>query len=156
MTKENFEAALQNATVTAVSFAADYVSNTLPAEYAYIVDLNQSHDEDLKADETVFPTDPSRVGSLASPLSLKQTADLLWREERVPEWIDISVIYAATHKTILSLECCGRFTNNGNLLYYREGGVSPFGIKSPRFPKRWDESLGKFELNSMTREISPS
>ena len=74
-------------------------------------------------------------------------------EDAVPEWVDIPVIHATDRNTILSLVCCGRFTKDESLLYYREGGVSPFGIKSPPFPPRWDENSGKYDLNSTATSI---
>src|SRR5262249_34954023 len=51
---------------------------------------------------------------------------------------------------------CGRFTATDDLLYYRTGGVAPFGLKSPALPPRWEsvEVSGKFDLHWRQRMTS--
>jgi hypothetical protein len=110
----------------------------------YLVRLNQSCDDNLKPGEHVFPydTDP------AAPLTTDEVVDLLCRESRVPEWIDISVERADSEHTYLLLLCCGRFTDDDALLYYRDTEFAPFGCKSPSFPPRWSEEKGRIDLHS--------
>ena len=61
---------------------------------------------------------------------------LLWRDRRVPEWIDITVIAADARATYFELSCCGRFTGRADFLYYNWTDVPPFGVKGPAYPPR--------------------
>ena len=144
MTKATLSTRLRQVTILNRDFATRYISNYLPDSNRYLVRLNQSCDDNLKPDEHVFPddTDP------AAPLTTDETVDLLCRENRVPEWIDISVERADSEHTYLRLLCCGRFTDDDALLYYRDTEFAPFGCKSPSFPPRWSEEQGRFDLHS--------
>lgn len=129
-------------------FAAKYVTNHLPDSYRYFVHLNQSFDENpLKPGEHVFPKDSNREGEAAKAISAAEVVGLLWRNGLIPEWIDISVHRADVEHTYFELLCCGRFTADDSMLYYRNSGQGPFGCKSPRFPPNWSEQQGSFDLN---------
>jgi hypothetical protein len=67
----------------------------------------------------------------------------------VPEWIDARVESEDGHRTLIALECCGRFTASEELLYHRPGGLAPFSIKSPFLPPRWKGAgeSGRFDLH---------
>ena len=125
-------------------FATRFVSNHLPDSNRYLVRLNQSCDDNLRPSEHVFPRDADPVASLTAA----EVVDLLCREDRVPEWIDISVERADSEHTYFQLLCCGRFIDDETLLYYRDTGHAPFGCKSPSFPPRWSEEQGRFDLHS--------
>lgn len=56
----------------------------------------------------------------------------IYRNGKIPVWINISICKSNRKSTILRLECAGRFTDNFSDLYYSESEVSPFGIKSPQ------------------------
>lgn len=144
MDKATFSKRLQEVTAINRDFAARYVINHLPVSNRYLVRLNQSCDDNLRPGERVFPDDTDPV----APLAAAETVDLLCRENRVPEWIDISVERADSEHTYLLLLCCGRFTDDDTLLYYRDTGLAPFGCKSPSFPPRWSEEQGRFDLHS--------
>jgi len=144
MDKATFLSRLEEVTGINRDFATRFVSNHLPVSNRYLVRLNQSCDENLRPAEHVFPCDTDPV----VPLTAAETVDLLCRENRVPEWIDISVDRADSEHTYLLLLCCGRFTDDETLLYYRDTGLSPFGCKSPSFPPRWSEEQGRFDLHS--------
>ena len=144
MDKATFSNRLQQVTIVNRDYATRYVSNNLPESNRYLVRLNQSCDDNLKPGEHVFPNDADPVASLTTA----ETVDLLCRDNRVPEWIDISVEHADSEHTYLLLLCCGRFTDNETFLYYRDTGLAPFGCKSPSFPPRWSEEQGRFDLHS--------
>jgi len=132
------------------------VVNSLPEAHAYIVELNQSFDENpLAQDETVYPEDQTPIGDVSAPLSIGDVVELLWRDGSVPEWIDIAPVRVTDYQTIFQLICCGRFTENPDRLYYRDSEWSPFGIKSPTLPSRWTEDDGPFDLNLTRYDAHP-
>jgi hypothetical protein len=148
-----FKEQLDDATRQAVEFARRYVIQTLADKVAFKVYPNESCDENpLTEDEVVFPEDKLSKGRFHGPWSAEQAVQFLWREGKVPEWIDIAVEDARTDLTIIMLRCCGRFTAREDLLYYNfTSGKSPFGIKSPSLPPWWNENSGKFSLHWRTR-----
>ena len=147
MQEDIFREHLVKATGHSFKFAKKFVRNHLPESFLYIVHLNQSCDGDLRPGEQVFPDDVARHGAQIGPLSVDQVVELLWRDGTVPEWIDISVTDANDDSTFMQLLCCGRFTDHEEYLYYPDGGITPFGCKSPRLPPRWSESDGPFDLH---------
>jgi hypothetical protein len=86
--------------------------------------------------EVVFPDDVQKHGKRVGPLTAEAVVSLLWRDQMVPEWIDISVWEADQHTTYFELMCCGRFTAESQRLYYIWNDVPPFGIKGPVYPAR--------------------
>ena len=148
MTRERFTHAMRLAAEAARAFAATMVTDDLPAECRFVVFLNQSCDDTLSEGEFVYPNDPLRVGNLTHSLTLDQVVDLLWRDSRVPEWIDMSACRTTPDFTLLSLMCCGRFTDHPDLLYYADSAHCPFGIKSPNLPFDLGDPPMKFALNS--------
>lgn len=142
MDQATFMHRLQQATDAGRAFAQRFVSRPLPPAARYVVRLNQSHDEDLRLREQVFPDEADP----AAPLTAAEVVALLWRDRCVPEWIDISVEAADDQCTFFRLLCCGRFTADESLLYYPESGLSPFGCKSPALPHPWTEEEGKMDL----------
>lgn len=145
MNRETFQDRLIRVTKLARSFAEGYVVNVMPDTFLYMVRLNQSYDgHPLKISERVYPEDIQP----AYPMKAEDVVDLLWRDEHVPEWIDISVEGVDEVRTYMRLLCCGRFTNDDSLLYYASSDYSPFACKSPVFPPRWAIENGKFDLKT--------
>lgn len=149
MTQDEFTALLMRCTVDCVAFCRGYVIDVLPDAVLYTVRLNQSCDvHPLHDDEVVFPEDSSVPPGLLCGRSAQQTADLLWREGRIPEWVDMSVVDASSEHTHVGLLCCGRFTANAQRWYYAHRGNGPFGIKSPVLPVKSNGNAPvKFRLN---------
>jgi hypothetical protein len=139
---------LSRASQQALEFAGRFVTNTLPHSFRYFVYLNQSFDENpLKTSERIYPNDVTELGERIGPISAEEVVSLLCREEHVPEWIDVIPEQADNTHTYFRLDCCGRFSDQDESLYYRDTDRSPFGCKSPRLPPRWSESDGQFDLN---------
>ena len=110
---------------------------------------NQSYDENPRVgNEAVFPDDSLPEGVYHGPWSYEQVVDFLWRDGKVPEWIDIAVRDVEGGVTVAWLRCCGRFTVQDDLLYHRGGGQQPFSVKSPDLPTGWQstEASGTFPL----------
>jgi hypothetical protein len=110
-------------------FTTQFVTDPLPSAYAFWVELNCSCDDELGPDEVVFPGDVEKYGSRVGLLDAEGVVSVLWRDRMVPEWIDIAVQAADEHTTYFELRCCGRFTSQSELLYYRPTDSAPFGIK---------------------------
>ena len=136
MRQEDFQSQLLAATFAAIRFGQNYVVNRLPLDVRYMVVLNQSCDDHRKDDEVVYPADDGRI---EMGLTVQGVLDLLHRDGRCPQWIDISVAGADRDVTLLRLLCCGRFHGDEIRMYYYEQGTQPFGIKSPNLPPGWKE-----------------
>jgi hypothetical protein len=113
--------------------------------------LNCSYDRNLlRDDEIVFPDDVRTHGKRVGPLTADAVVSLLWRDHRVPEWIDISVWEADQRVTYFELMCCGRFADESERLHYYWTDVPPFGVKCPVYPARMaatrNEPIEKYSL----------
>ncbi len=150
MDRDTFEDRLRTAAQRAVEFARQHVQQPLPDDVALLVYPNQSCDDHPRVgDEVTFPDESLPEGHYHGPWSVEQAVGFLWRDGKVPEWIDAAVQAEDGRQTLIGLRCCGRFTAQEDLLYHRcPGGVPPFSIKSPALPWGWEsvEVSGKFDL----------
>jgi len=129
-------------------FARGLVVEQLPDALRFRVLFNQLNDDivPLRAGEVVFSQDSGRV----LPACTAATAvGALWREGRVPEWIDLSVVDVRRASTVVEVLCCGRFTDDETLLYHQKEGAPPFHVTSPALPPGHDGS--RFSLHWMHR-----
>ena len=78
-------------------------------------------------------------------LSISDVVAELWRDGAVPEWINVNVTAKAELFTLITAECCGRFTDNDAHLYYKDRGMPPFHVLSPRLPPGFTDG-DRFEL----------
>ncbi|MBL8814409.1 MAG: hypothetical protein JNL58_00150 [Planctomyces sp.] len=134
MNVSEFSQLLDLATADAIAFAKTMLLDELPDKYVYRIFPNQSYDGNREDEEIVYPAD-----SLASLNDYREmTRDdcirFLYRDGRIPEWIDISVGAADSNLTYVHCRCCGRFTDDDEKLYYNHTNRGPFGIKSPPIP----------------------
>ena len=136
MEKDDFRAYLVFASYYAIQVAKRYVRETLPYEFVYDVELNQSMDEGCDKEFVCYPEDEDKV---YLQQDVEKIVTLLVRDDRVPVWIDINVKSATTTTTTFRLLCAGRFTNRKERMYYSARGQGPFGIKSPHLPVGWKE-----------------
>jgi hypothetical protein len=136
MERGTFAERLHAASVVARDFAGSFVTETLPEKMLFRVRLNQSYDGNpLHHDERLYPEGSGvNLTERYSCCTESEVVDLLWRDNQVPEWIDIAVVATKGSATILGLTCCGRFTGNEELLYHRKGGWPPFQPIGPVLP----------------------
>jgi hypothetical protein len=138
--RNTFAEHLRIATLEAVAFARTYVRQDLLGEVAYHVVPNHSFDVGPQPSNVVtYPEDMLGSGERHARWSATQVIAYLWRDGLIPCWIDVSVIAADSPTTIVELACCGRFTNDDSILYYRHTSRPPFGVKSPTLPPGWIE-----------------
>ena len=146
MRENDFHVLLTAASFEATRFARNHVTNVLPFDFRYLVHLNQSCDEDPDSGIMLYPEDDGKVLDVDTE---RAVVELLCRDGRCPEWIDVSVHAVSPGGfTQIRLLCCGRYTSERKRLLYDERGIGPFGIKSPDFPKRWPEGE-KFALKEI-------
>jgi hypothetical protein len=148
--RATFELRLLEATRRVVRFAREFVRQRLPDDVAYRVYPNQSFDGNPRiGDEIVFPDETLPEGQYLGSWSADEVVVSLWRDGRVPEWIDAAVEAEDGQRCLVGLMCCGRFTASEELLYHRPGGLAPFSIKSPILPPAWEsvEASGRFDLS---------
>ena len=103
----------------------------------------------MKLDEELFPDDSVPFPNFIGPLSFEEAFQFLWRNEKVPEWVDVSVQASDANLSYIQLRCCGRFTALEELLYHKSEGYQPFHVHSPPLPPNWKsvEESGKFDLH---------
>ena len=122
----------------------------MPEAFRFRLRLNSSYDGNPRiGDEVVYPDDSTYEKAHAvMDCTAEQAVAELWREGRVPEWIDVSVIGETGSTTLIQLQCCGRFTADDQRLYHQQGGRPPFQIEGPSFPPRYDGQPFSIHLRS--------
>lgn len=147
MTKKEFEKLLTKATKLAFDFGQEHVSNQLHSSIIYDVKLNSSYDDPKLTQFDFYPEDN---GKELKALSKSEIVDLLFRKNKVPVWIDISLKYVTKSNIIVNLICAGRYTDDWSEMYYHSGNTGPFGIKSPSLPKNYKKGQ-KFDITNKTK-----
>ena len=142
MTKQEFLFHLKGASLVALKFAENYVKNKLTTDFKYNVILNVSTDD---PNLTQFDIYPEEDGKMKLDLIDKEVVELLYRQGKVPVWIDINVLKSSRKSTTFNLLCAGRYSDNKKEFYYNDNGSGPFGVKSPTFPPDYQEGK-KFRL----------
>jgi hypothetical protein len=148
MDKDVFEENLEKATELVVPFSREFVTNLLPPRARYLIFPNQSFDGNpLAGDEQIFPDETLPDGKYLGPFDTKQVVERLWRNGKVPEWVNMMVYACDDEFTYLELLCCGRFTAEEHLYHISEG-FPPFHSLGPELPPGWEsvENSGKFNL----------
>ena len=150
--RDVFERQLLAAVEDSVAFAGTIVRSSLPAALRFLIEPNASYDwQPLVEDQRLYPDDSLPAGERLGPLTFEEVLHWMWRDGKVPEWVEVAVCGIDAHHTYLSLICCGRFTGITERLYY-QNGLRPFGIKSP-LPVGWRsvEEDGRFDLPIIAR-----
>jgi hypothetical protein len=138
MLLSEFASLLETSTAEAIAFARSMVFDELPANYTYRVFPNQSYDGHREPDDVVYPNDSLDDMHDFIEMGRDDCIRYLYRDGRVPQWIDISVGAVDYDFTYIYLRCCGRFTAHDERLYYKRFDRGPFGIKSPAIPPHID------------------
>ena len=146
ISREGFESNLVGSASYAVEFARTFITNILPDSIKYMVYLNSSYDESaLEEDEYVYPDDNELSKKLFSDND--SVVELLWRDGKVPEWINVTVEAEDDEYTTVKLECCGRFSSNEKYMYHAHEGKAPFHVLGPPIPSGVNVDKGdKYDL----------
>lgn len=122
-------------------FAQTLVSERLPADVSFRVRLNRSYPgARLRPGEVTYPDDGGWEQDFAlRRCDLDTAVSALWRDGRVPEWINLTAVDRDESATVIEAVCCGRFTVDDDLLY-RQSGPPPFHVLGPPLPPGHDGS----------------
>lgn len=139
MEKSVFEGRLLKASEEAFILAKDIITEQLSTTFRYIIVQNQSNDSNSSAQaqigfrQELIPANPS-----AEPLSSTKVAGHLWRDSKIPEWIDISVDYTNSDFTCMVLRCCAKYSSIESPRWtLSQKDLAPFSLRYPKFPKGW-------------------
>ncbi len=149
--KSTFRARLIQAAERVIPFTQIYVIDALPSMYRYRIFPNCSYDGRPRVgDEEVFPEDSEGVPATGlGPWGPEEVVEYLWRDGKIPEWINVHVYSYDDEYTYVALTCCGRFTARDDLLYSLWTDVPPFRVCGPSLPPNWKsiEESPKFKLH---------
>jgi len=152
MTDIEFQSLMKKASTAALDFARRYVTDSLPSALRFHLKLNQSNDDEVASGDRVYPDDN---GVECIEATIHAVASRLLRDQRCPQWIDISVEGVGDDFTQMELLCCGRYTANSARMYYHDRGMGPFGIKSPVLPINHDGKT-KFKMKRVQQCTPPT
>ncbi|MEV4533013.1 hypothetical protein AB0J82_04185 [Asanoa sp. NPDC049518] len=142
MDREVFAARFVEAAASARAFAQRHVVEDLPEALVFRLRLNQSYDgHPPRPGEVRFPADSGidRATALLRCDAETVVAEL-WRDGRVPEWVNLSVVSETGAATVVEVVCCGRFTADEAVLYHAREGWPPFHVLGPSLPAAHDGS----------------
>lgn len=140
--RESFRKNLLAASDHAVEFARTLVVNKLIGSTRYFVHVGASHDGNpLEKGEIIVSENFDR--KKVEFKNCEQVIDLLWRDGKVPEWINVSVASESEGHTTIRLECCGRYSSNPDHIYHIHEGRAPFHVLGPPVPIGVDPSAGE-------------
>lgn len=142
MTKREFLFHLNGASFVAFKFAEKFVKNKLVTDFKYNLILTVASNIDGSNKFDIFPEDNDII---KLDLTDNEVVDILYRNNKIPVWIDISVLKSSIKTTTFNLLCSGKYTDNKNEYYYNDNGSGPFGVKGPKFPINYKEGK-KFRL----------
>lgn len=142
MTEQEFRVLFRKARNQVFDFAKSFVLNDLEKKYEFDISLNESADIPRVENFDYYPEDDNKR---FKNLSEDEIVKLLFRNKKIPVWIDINVKTVRDGYTIMNLLCAGRFSDDENEYYYKKRNTGPFGIKSPIFPFGYKEGT-KFKV----------
>ena len=151
MKKDDFKENLEKAINGLLDFTRQMVINNLPDTYKFIIKTNCSYDvNELEGDEEIYPDDKINETSPINPASTSTVIDYLWRNEKVPQWINVYVSSCDSNFTYITLECCGRYSS---VLNHKDG---PFRGLGPSIPYHYidpetNKLLQKIDLNKINK-----
>lgn len=129
MTRDRFRDHFGQAVDRALAIGRLLFSDELPDTPRFLVYPNQSYDIEPDGQSlTSYPEDTLPRGHHLAPMSGVEAIDYLWRDGRVPQWIDVILAGAQSGVTLIELRCCGRYVAEEERLYHKAAGVPPFSV----------------------------
>lgn len=144
MKKEEFLFRLQSASLIALKFAERYVKDKLVTDFKYNVILTVAGNIVGTKQFDIYPEEKDII---RLNLTDNEVVDLLYRNNKIPIWIDISVLKSSRKSTTFNLLCSGKYSDDNEDYYYNQNASGPFGIKGPKFPLDYVEGE-KFRLHN--------
>jgi hypothetical protein len=134
MNREAFQQHLDEATETIICGTRTFVTNELPSDYLYLISHNEGFNPSV-TDGQSFPEDARYKGVYVGPLDSPGVTDHLWRNGKVPRWINIIVHTADDHHTFFLLRCSGCFSAVED--FDHKDRPIPFNLRLPPPPPDW-------------------
>lgn len=151
MDKEKFIVRLSEASESALSLARELTQNRFPENLVYKIKPNSldlsDHLTDLEKENLI-----SRKREIKKTLTVKQVAERLVIEDKVPVWINCSVIGTRKGEAIIELLTSRRFRSEIELYHQKEGN-SPFHALIQLPPYLPIDSKDKFDINWRRKKI---
>jgi hypothetical protein len=152
MDKETFRQHLDEATTKLVDFTKTLCYNDIADKYGYriipscrLVDAGDTH---LTTTEIAVLKTWNEYKN--KTLTSGQIVDLLYHDNKVPVWINMTIYEARKDLTIIDLFCSRRLRNDNEL--YHQGQIMPFHLQVPIPPAKLKiEKEGKFDINWQKR-----
>ncbi len=132
ISREGFRENLISSAQYALEFARSLVVNRLPSELHY----------------TIFETASDNFYEKNKSISLdaEKVVEYLWRDGKVPEWINVFVVSADDKNTLIKLECCRRYSNDVEDIYHAHEGRAPFHVLGPPAPPEYIKNKDKYDI----------
>ena len=134
MDKETFRRHLHEATNDVFSETRKYVTDELPSGCLYLISHNLGFNPNV-VDKQSFPEDAQYNDFYVGPLDATGVVDHLWRNGRVPQWINTAVHTTDASYTYFLLGCSGCFTALED--FDHAGRPVPFSLRIPLPPPGW-------------------
>jgi hypothetical protein len=152
MEKKIFEKALYNSTVCALDVATLFVSNELPQNNLYLIELRDTILERQFLPEKILAKELVKVEGrmTAGPLSFQGVINFFYRNGSLSRWINISVDSLDSSYTYLLLIYSNYFVSEDKKLYHQKTGNPPFHCLGPAMPPNWKEG-DRFDLSYLKR-----
>jgi len=137
--RDNFEGAIDSLN----KLTQELCENQLSDNYRFVIRPNQeSVHNHLTENEISFH---KKILTLKNrPLEKNETVDLLWTENKVPLWINVSVIKSTNNLTIVELLTSRRLRGESDL-NHKANHFPPFHLLVPLPPGHKDGE--KFDIN---------
>lgn len=150
MDKEAFITRLNEASKSALKLARDFTFNEIAENLIYTIKPNNL---DLSDHLTDFEKDNlnNRKKELNKTLTVNEVADRLILDNKVPVWINCSVIRSTRKITTIELQTSRRFRNDSEL-YHKMETYPPFHAVIMNPPYLFD-SKEKFDVNWRYKKI---
>jgi len=152
-----FRQQLDTATKQVIEFTRQVCINELVSNYKYILVPNvRTYDEHLNSKEHKILVLWNKYANIL--LTADEVVDLLVYDNKVPLWINISILESREKTTIIELLCSRRLRDDEELYHKEE--VPPFHILGPPIPpeiatnKNESGKISKYDLNWKIRTNS--
>lgn len=146
MKRELFVERFADAARLAREFARRFLIEELPERIVFDLHLNASYDVNASSEFSMFPEDSGSETALRTK-RVDENAVLRWlfRNEMVPQWVNLQVAGIISDATIISIDACGRFIADEQYLYHQGEGRPPFHVLGPTLPVGHEDGV-KFSI----------
>jgi len=132
ISREGFRENLISSAQYALEFARSLVVNRLPSELHYTI--SETASDNFHENESYIFLDAEKV------------VEYLWRDGKVPEWVNVFVISANERSTLIKLDCCRRYSNDIKDMYHAREGRAPFHVLGPPAPPDYINNKAKYDI----------